>query len=171
MAAGPFYNGRLEPRERLLSALHEAQDHSGHNSIDPEQLDELRRRFSLTRAELRGVASYYSLFSLRPRGRHVIRVCVSPICRMIGSTDILEVFRQELGVDMGETTADGLFTLEETQCLGCCAGAPAMMVDDQIHGHLTRESVKVVLDAVRRGVALPASKPARGKQPRTYWRR
>jgi len=156
MASGPLSTGLLEPRERLLSALHEAQDHSGHNSIDPEHQDEIRRRFSLTRAELRGVASYYSLFSFRARGRHVTRVCVSPLCRMIGSTDILEAIRQELGVDVGETTPDGLFTLEETQCLGCCPGAPAMMVDDRIHGHLTRESMKAALDTVRRGDSAPA---------------
>ncbi len=151
----------MEPRDLLLSALHEAQEHSPHNSVDPGQQDGIRRRFSLTKAELRGVASYYSLFSLAPRGRHVIRVCVSPVCRMIGSTDILEAIRRELGVGVGQTTADGLFTLEETQCLGCCAGAPAMMMDNRIRVLLTPESVKAELDAVRR-----SDPPARGNSKR-----
>ena len=96
----------------------------GTTTFPPSRWTRSHGVFSLTRAEARGVASYYSLFSLRPRGRHVIRVCVSPICRMVGSMDLVEVFEQELGVAMGGTTADGLFTLEETQCLGCCAGAP-----------------------------------------------
>jgi NADH:ubiquinone oxidoreductase subunit F (NADH-binding)/NADH:ubiquinone oxidoreductase subunit E len=159
----------LEPRDRLLSALHEAQEHSGRNWIDPGHQDQVRRRFSLTKAELRGVASYYSLYSLTARGRHVVRVCISPICRMIGSVDVLEAIRRELGVDMGETTQDGLFTLEETQCLGCCAGAPALMVDGRIHMLLTPESVTALLDRLRRGDSTAAgdnsTDAGRGSRP------
>jgi NADH-quinone oxidoreductase subunit F len=152
----------MDPRDRLLSVLHGVQDASGRHYLPPDQLDDIRRRFSLTRAELRGVATYYSLFSLMPRGSHVIRACVSPICRMIGSEDLLDVIRRELGVEIGQTTPDGLITLEETQCLGRCAGAPALMVDERIHEGLTPEKVRTLLEALRRG----ASTPARGGRPR-----
>ena len=146
----------MEPRDRLLSVLHDAQDTSGRNYISPDKLDEISRRFSLTRAELRGVATYYSLFSLEPRGRHVVRVCLSPICRMTGSTDLLDVLRRELGIEPAETTPDGLFTLEDTQCLGRCAAAPVVMVDDQVHKHMTERRVRTLLDALRRGASTPA---------------
>ncbi len=153
----------MEPRERLLSVLHAAQDRSDRNYLPADGLDEIRRTFALTRAELRGVATYYSLFSLRPRGRHILRVCVSPVCRMIGSTDILDTIRHALGVEVGETTPDGLFTLEETQCIGRCSGAPAMMVDDRIHDSLTPEGVRTILDAVRRKAPVHAQGGRRRK--------
>jgi NADH:ubiquinone oxidoreductase subunit F (NADH-binding)/NADH:ubiquinone oxidoreductase subunit E len=159
---GPFYDLDVEPRARLLSVLHAAQNSSGGNYLPPDQLEEIRRSFSLTRAELRGVATYYSLFSLKPRGKNVIRICRSPICRMMGSTDLLDVIRQELGVEIGETTSEGLFTLEETQCIGQCAGAPAVMVNEQIHDSLTSETVKTLLNGLRRGASASTS----GEMPR-----
>ena len=161
----------MDPRDRLLSVLHGVQDASQRNYLPPEQLDEIRRRFSITRAELRGVASYYSLFSLRPRGRHVVRVCVSPICRMIGSLDLLDVLRAELGVDVGQTTADGLFTLEETQCLGRCAGAPVLMVDGRIYEQRTAEGVRRLLEASRRGAPSAASRAGSARKPAAGERR
>ncbi len=159
----------MEPRERLLPALHAVQDKSESNYLSPDRLAEIRSSYALTGAEVRGVATYYSLFSLTPRGRHVIRVCVSPICRMIGSTDILDVIRGQLGIRVGETTPEGLFTLEETQCLGRCSAAPAMMVDNRIHDSLTPAKVKDLLDSVKksgpvRGGSIRARKPAPGER-------
>ena len=111
---------------------------------------------------MRGVSTYYSLFSLEPRGRHVIRVCVSPVCRMIGTTDLLDVFRRELGIDVGMTTPDGLFTLEESQCLGQCARSPAVLVDDLIWHDPSPEGIPAMLDALRKSEPIPAGAP----QPR-----
>jgi len=141
----------MDSRDKLLPTLHEVQEGSGAHYLPASELGKLRRRFGLSRAELRGVASYYSLLSLEPRGRHVIRLCVSPVCRMIGSLDLLAVIKKELGVGIGGTTADGLFTLEETQCLGRCAGAPAMMIDDRGFERLDEARVKRILEAFRKG--------------------
>ena len=152
----------MEARDLLLPALHLAQVASNRNFIPPEKLAEIGKRFSITRAELRGVSTYYSLFSLEPRGRHVIRVCVSPVCRMIGTTDLLDVFRRELGIDVGMTTPDGLFTLEESQCLGRCARSPAVLVDDLIWHDPSPEGIPAMLDALRKSEPIPAGAP----QPR-----
>ncbi len=140
----------MEARDRLLSALCEVQESSLQNYLSPEGLKELSRRFALSMAELRGVASYYSMLSLRPRGRHIIRLCVSPVCRMLGSVDLLGLIEGELGLRAGETSSDGLFTLEETQCLGRCAGAPAMMVDAQVYENLDIEGVRRILASYRK---------------------
>jgi NADH:ubiquinone oxidoreductase subunit F (NADH-binding)/NADH:ubiquinone oxidoreductase subunit E len=152
----------MESRDRLLPALHSAQSASNLNFIPPEKLDEIRQRFAITRAELRGVTTYYSLLSLQPRGRHMIRVCVSPVCRMIGTTDLLDVFQRQLGIRVGQTTADGAFTLEETQCLGRCARSPAVLVDDRIWHDPSVEGVPALLETLRRNEAVPAGAP----QPR-----
>ncbi len=160
----------MDPRDRLLSVLHGVQNASGHNYLSPEELDKVRSRFLITKAELRGVASYYSLFSLRPRGRHVVRVCMSPICRMMGSVDLLDLIRGELGVEVGGTTADGLFTLEETQCLGRCAGAPVIMVDGRIYEQRTAEGVRRLLESARTG-APAASRAGRARKAAARERR
>lgn len=148
----------MESRDRLLLELRALQEGSGRNYLPPEGLAELRARFGLTKAELRGVASYYSLLSLEPRGRHLIRLCISPICRMLGSRDLLQLLSEELEIEVGGTSADGLFSLEESQCLGRCAGAPAMMVDDRVFERLTPESLRAILEHYRRGnpEALPS---------------
>jgi NADH:ubiquinone oxidoreductase subunit F (NADH-binding)/NADH:ubiquinone oxidoreductase subunit E len=139
----------MQGRDRLLAALHDAQDRSDRRYISPEDLDDIARRFGISRGEVRGVASYYSLYSQAPRGRHILRTCVSPVCRMLGSLDILDLISRELGVAPGETTADGVFTLETTQCLGCCGTSPVMMVDDRVHGSLTAKRALALLDEVR----------------------
>jgi NADH:ubiquinone oxidoreductase subunit F (NADH-binding)/NADH:ubiquinone oxidoreductase subunit E len=156
----------VESRDRLISVLHEIQDRSEKNYIPPGKLPEIGRRFGLTHAELRGVATYYSLLSLQPRGRHVIRLCVSPICRMGRSFDLLHHLEGALGISVGQTTSDGLITLEETQCLGRCAEAPVMMVDGIIHERLTVKRVTTILGALRGGRAAQARPGRRRKASR-----
>ncbi len=140
-------------RDRILLVLHQSQNRSPRSFLEPVELEEIRRRFGLTKAEIRGIATYYSLFSLTPRGTHVIRLCVSPVCRMLGSLDLLAFLEQELGIEIGQTTGDGLFTLEETQCLGRCAGAPCLMVDRRNYAGLTPRRIKSLLDSLRRAHA------------------
>lgn len=139
----------MKRRDRLIEELHGIQETSGRNWLPPEELDALADRFGMLRGDIRGVASYYSMLSLRPRGRHVIRLCVSPVCRMMGSEDLLEFLSRELGVPPGGTTQDGLFTLEECQCLGQCGLSPAMMVDGRVFVRLTPDSARKALDLYR----------------------
>lgn len=154
--------------DRLLEDLHGIQESSGRNWLPPEELERLSGRYGMLRGDIRGVASYYSMLSLEPRGRHVIRLCVSPICRMMGAEDLLDFLSKELGVEPGETTSDGLFTLEECQCLGQCALSPAMMVGGRVFARLTPESARAALDLYRNTDAADRSAaaepgPARGE--------
>ncbi len=139
----------MERRDGLLSWLHEAQERSGRNYLDAKELAAAGKRFGLSGAELRGVASYYSMYSLKPRGRHLIRVCDSPVCRMLGSRGLLEALGGALGIDGEGTDAEGRFTLETCQCLGHCASAPVVAVDDTVHADLGTTGIRAVLAAVR----------------------
>jgi NADH:ubiquinone oxidoreductase subunit F (NADH-binding)/NADH:ubiquinone oxidoreductase subunit E len=152
----------VDLHDRLLSVLHATQVQSGQNYLPAGELRKIQGQFRLTGAELRGVATYYTLLSLQPRGRHVIRLCVSPICRMSHSFDLLRRLEEVLGISVGQTTEDGLFSLEETQCLGRCSTAPVMMVDERIYERLTEKRVASILKEHRRG----RSAPSRGERPR-----
>lgn len=136
-------------RENLLVILHDLQNSREDNSLWREDLEELARILGLAVADIVGTASFYSMFSLKPRGRHIIRLCESPPCYIMGEENIREAIHELLGIDFGETTRDGAFTLEPTSCLGSCGVAPVMMVDDEIYGNLTREKVGSILASVR----------------------
>lgn len=133
-------------RENLLEILHDIQDASGDNSLHQAHLAELAQIMDLPVAEVVGTASFYSMFSLRPRGRHVIRLCESPPCYIQGSENVLQALEKRLGISVGGTTTDGQFTLETASCLGVCGVAPAMMIDDVVYGNLTEKKVNEIID-------------------------
>lgn len=137
--------------EVLLALLHDLQQANRENYLTPDDLARAASHVGLTPAEVRDAVTFYSMFSLRPRGRHIVRLCESPNCHLAGAWSALDELRRALGVDVGETTADGLFTLELTSCLGACAVAPVMMVDDEVVGNLTPERVRRTLDRYREG--------------------
>ncbi|MBU0937142.1 MAG: NAD(P)H-dependent oxidoreductase subunit E [Spirochaetes bacterium] len=147
----------MKSRDTLLGALHERQHSSGQHWLPPQALAETARQYGLTAAAVKGVATYYSMFSLVPRGRHIIRFCVSPVCRMFGSQDLLEVAAKASGARPGERSADGLFSLEEVQCLGRCAGAPAMMIDDHAYARLTPDRIKELISTIRTEASVAAA--------------
>ncbi|MBT3379576.1 MAG: NAD(P)H-dependent oxidoreductase subunit E [Lentisphaerae bacterium] len=132
-------------RENLIQILHDIQDATPDNSLHEDDLDELASLMNIPVADVVSTASFYTLFSLTPRGRHIIRLCESPPCYIMGEENILAAIREELGVGVGETTEDGTFTLETTSCLGACGVAPVMMIDDVVYGNLTEEKVTAIL--------------------------
>lgn len=136
-------------RENLLVILHDLQRNRQDNSLWREDLEELSKVLGIPVADIVGTASFYTMFSLKPRGRHIIRLCESPPCYIMGEENIREAIRETLGIDFGETTADGAFTLEPSSCLGSCGVAPVMMVDDEIYGNLTREKAVRILERIR----------------------
>ena len=140
-------------REALLAILHDVQDANSERCVPDDALREVAEYVGIPLSEVISTATFYSMYSRRPRGRHVVRVCVSPPCRLTEGIDLLAVLTQQLGVRVGETTNDGAFTLEVTSCLGLCAEPPAMMVDDRIVGRLTPEKVASVLAEARRNDA------------------
>lgn len=108
-------------------------------------LEELALRFNLSNNEVFGVASFYSFLSLKPQGKYVIRICKSLPCHMQDAPEMVNSVRQILGIGPGEVTLDGKFSLEMADCIGACDQAPAMMINNEIHGHLTPERIEMIL--------------------------
>ncbi len=117
--------------------------------LPPWAVDEAARALDLPAAELFGVATFYSMFRLKPLGKHVIRLCRGTACHVGGSLRIAEELQRRLGVAEGDTTEDGLFTLQFVACLGCCSLAPVMMVDGDVHGRLSPDKAVQVLEGYR----------------------
>lgn len=123
----------------------------GRGWISDESLQDGADYLGLPAAELEGLATFYNLLFRKPVGRHVIKVCDSVSCWMCGYDRVRDRLQDRLGIGYGETTADGEFTLLPVVCLGDCDHAPVMMVDDDLHGNLTPESVDGLLEALRNG--------------------
>ena len=136
--------------ENILLILHDIQDENPNKYLTEEDLKEVSERLNLPYSFVYGVASFYSMFSLKPRGKYIIRVCESPPCHLMGSENILNELKKILEIDIGETTRDNLFTLEISSCLGVCGVAPAIMINEEVYGNLTKEKIKEIIDNLRR---------------------
>lgn len=139
--------------ESLLDILHELQDAEPRHYLTRDALLAVAEYLDVPLSDVVSTATFYSMYSLTPRGRHIVRICESPPCQLVGADSLVELLSAELGVAVGGTTADGAFTLETTSCLGVCGVAPAMMVDDELYGNLTKEKVIRVIADVRRSDA------------------
>lgn len=115
--------------------------------VDDQGIRDVAEYLGMSSAEVDGVATFYNLIHRRPVGRHIIRVCSSVSCWILGCDGILDILRQRLDVQTGGTTADGRFTLLTIQCLGTCDHAPAMMIDEETHRDLTPERIAQILEA------------------------
>src|SRR5213594_2823584 len=131
----------------LLGALFVAQDEAGYLTADA--LADLAAVMDLPVSEVASVASFYHLLFFRPVGRHLVQVCTNIACMLNGCGRILDQLRRELGVEVGETTPDGAFTLKTAECLAACEAAPAMMVGTERFGPVTLESVDEILGRYR----------------------
>ena len=119
--------------------------------VSDESLQDIAEALDMTPAELDGVATFYNLVFRRPVGKHVILICDSVSCWIMGYESARAHLKARLGIDLGETTKDGQFTLLPVPCLGACDKAPAMMVDDELHTHLTPETIDRILERYSRG--------------------
>jgi len=115
------------------------------NWIPPEAVIRINKRLKIPVSEIYRVASFYTALSLKPRGRHIVRVCSGTACYVRGGPRILDSVERSLGVKAGETTADDKFTLETVNCLGCCALGPVVEIDGQYHGKQTSSNVEKLL--------------------------
>ncbi|CAB1059079.1 hypothetical protein D1BOALGB6SA_3837 [Olavius sp. associated proteobacterium Delta 1] len=131
--------------ENVLLILHEFQNSNPHHYLSENDLAMIAAYLNVPYSSIYGVVSYYSMFSLMPRGWHIIRVCNSPVCQMAESNAILSKLGCHLGIDPGATTADGAFTLETSECLGQCDSAPGMSIDEQYYGNLTAKKIETIL--------------------------
>jgi len=130
-------------REPLLISLKQAQEE--HFCLTREVIIEISRSLGVPVSDVFGVASFYSFLSTKPRGSNIIRVCGSVACYLKKSHMILESVADKLGIRPGETTADGRFSIEFTNCIGACDTAPAMLINHDVHGNLTPRKISRIL--------------------------
>jgi NADH-quinone oxidoreductase subunit E len=139
------------PRSVLVPTLLYAQDEVGY--LSDEVVLELANRLSLSELDVRNVISYYSMLTTKPRGKFNVQVCTNIACMLRGGEELMEHCEQKLGVGNKGTTADGMFTLEEVECIGACSWAPAVQVNYDFHENLTPAKMDKVLDEYRKKAA------------------
>ena len=131
----------------LITILQKTQDIYGYLPIDV--IYHIAERTGSTPARVLGVATFYAQFRLQPIGKYLIMLCQGTACHVNGSERIEAAIKQELGIEDGETTADGLFTLKNVACLGCCSLSPVMMINDETYGSLTPDKAITILNELK----------------------
>lgn len=141
-----FREQAQEP-ESLITVLQRAQEIYGY--LPKDVMYHVARRLGVTPADVMGVATFYSQFRLTPIGKYLIMSCQGTACHVNGSERVSAAVSKYLGIEHGETTGDGLFTLENVACLGCCSLAPVIMINGEAHGNLTPDSAIAILKEIR----------------------
>ncbi|KKM10455.1 hypothetical protein SY88_13930 [Clostridiales bacterium PH28_bin88] len=131
----------------LLPVLREVQAQTHH--LSEEVMKQVAAGLGIPLSQVFGTASFYTMFNVRPKGRHIIRVCESAPCHVERAREVMAALEKELGVGLGGETPDGLFTLETASCIGVCGVAPAIMIDDKVYGNLTPEMIPEVIARFR----------------------
>lgn len=134
-------------KSNLIQVLNGVQEYYGY--IPKDAMIYISEEMGIPVAEIYGVVTFYSRFSLKPKGKYNICVCQGTACFVKGAERILDKVKQELGIDVGETTEDGMFSLEPTRCLGACGLAPVFTINGEVYGNATVEKVKKVLDELK----------------------
>lgn len=132
------------PKSHLISVLHKVQATYGY--LAPAHQDAVAQLLQVPAAKVAGVASFYHFFRLEPRGRFIISVCLGTACYVKGADRVAQKLMEELGITFGETSTDGVFSLEDSRCLGTCGLAPVLMIDDDVHAQVTPDQVPVILE-------------------------
>lgn len=133
---------KKEPSQ-VIPLLQMAQETCGY--ISPQVIKEISDYTCVSCAQIYGVATFYAQFRFTPVGKYLIKVCHGTACHVAGANAISEAITEEIGIDNGQTTSDGRFTLELVSCLGCCSLAPVIMINEDTHGRLTQSKVKSVI--------------------------
>src|SRR6201993_489247 len=135
-------------RSALVPTLLYAQDETG--VLTDEVIAELAQRLDLTELEVRNVISYYSMLTTQPRGKYNVQVCTNIACMLRGGEELLDHCKKRLGIGHKGTTQDGLFSLEEVECIGACSWAPAAQVNYDFHENLTLEKMDQILEGYQK---------------------
>ncbi len=135
-------------RDALIPILQEIQQADGY--LSKEVVQEVGQRLRLPASKIYGVATFYNQFRFDAPGRFTIQVCRGTACHVKGSAKVLDVLQEELGVEPGQTTRDGVFTLEVVACIGACGLAPVVAIDGEFHAKVTPDGLKAILDSYRR---------------------
>ena len=129
-----------------LPVLHALQHK--HGWLPHQAIEEAAEFLDLPASQVLDTASFYDDFWLEPKGKHVIWICQSLSCELTGSVQLFEKLKEKLGVDIGQTTEDGRFTLKSVECLGSCGTSPCMLIDDVLHENVTPQGVDQIIDAI-----------------------
>lgn len=133
-----------QKQSAVMSALMIVQDQQG--CLSPESMDAVAEYLGMSNIAVYEVASFYSMYVLKPQGRHSVNVCTNVSCLLRDSAAVVSHLENKLGIKCGETTEDGRFTLQAVECLGACVNAPMMQVDKDYHEHLTPERIDAALE-------------------------
>jgi NADH:ubiquinone oxidoreductase subunit E len=133
-----------EPESQLIAVLHKVQADYGY--LAEAHLDAVAQLMQVPAAKVAGVAGFYHYFRLQQRGRFLINVCLGTACYVKGADRVAAKLMEELGIKFGETSTDGIFTLEAARCLGTCGIAPVMMIGDQVHPEVTPDQIPAILE-------------------------
>ena len=134
-------------KSNLIQILNETQEHYGY--IPKSAQTEISEYLNMPMAEIYGVITFYSRFTLKPKGKYNVAVCLGTACFVKGSEKVLDRLKEKLGIDVGETTPDGKFSIEATRCIGACGLAPVFTVNDEVYGKATPDLMKKVIEEYR----------------------
>ncbi len=135
-------------KSALIPLLQDVQKEYGY--VPEEAVDLISKELNIFPVEIYGVLTFYAQFYLAPRGKHTIRVCQGTACHVMGGKEILDYLSRTLDINDGETTKDGVFSLERVACLGCCGMAPVVQVDDDFYGNCTIQMMDEMLEKYRK---------------------
>lgn len=138
-----FINNSTKDEGALIEILHKAQEIFGY--LPKEVQFFIADKLHIPPAKVYGVVTFYSYFTVEPRGKYVINICMGTACFVRGASQVLEEFQKKLNIKIGETTPDGKFTLEVLRCVGACGLAPVVTINERVYGHLTPEQVPKIL--------------------------
>ena len=131
-----------EPLE-LINVLHRAQEHFGY--LPAEVQEAIADKLNISTAQVYGVVTFYSFFTMTPKGKHPISICMGTACYVRGAEKVLDEFKKELALQVGQTTPDGKFSLSSLRCVGACGLAPVVLVGDKTYGRVAPDDVKAIL--------------------------
>ena len=143
-----IYNYEQNPSS-LIPLLQKTQENFGY--LPKEALEEISRYLGVPLSRVYGVATFYAQFRFEPLGKYVIKICHGTACHVNGAVNISQAITEELGIEEGQTTEDGLVTLERVACLGCCSLAPVIMINNKVFGKLMPEKVRKLMKNLKEG--------------------
>ena len=136
-----------EKKSAILPVLYMAQKEFGH--LSQEAIEYVAKLMAIPAAHLYGIVTFYTMFNMKPVGRHHLQVCRTLPCALLGSERIINYLKKKLGINLGETTPDGKFTLSEVECLASCGTAPVMQINDDYCENLSEEKIDEILQSVK----------------------
>lgn len=137
-----------QDKDNLIQILNEVQEYYGY--IPKEAQIAISEYLSMPMAEIYGVITFYSRFTLKPKGKYNVAVCLGTACFVKGSEKILDRLKEKLGIEVGQTTSDGKFSIEATRCVGACGLAPVFTVNNEVYGRATPEMIDQVIEKYKK---------------------